>query len=532
MYVGTFFMGEGFILDHETADAMIMANPKLSEVIFPVINGSELNSHPEQQPGRRIINFFDWPLSKAEIYEEAIEHLRLTVKPYRESKPDPGKWWQHWRPRLELYSKIRGLSRCFIAARTTKYLSFSAASPEIIFTDATYVFATDRWEHYALIQSTSHELWARKYSGALKQDLRYSPSDCFETFPFPEGLWQITDTTLATIGERYHEYRRDLMLCLWLGLTDIYNLFHNRDLTHAIVTKISGKQFEAEAGYQGILELRKLHRELDEAVLAAYSWTDLNLGHNFYEVETLPVNNRVRYTISPDARKELLKRLLALNHQRAAEEKAKAPMKAVKVAKRARKPKTDDMHGSLFDLPQPTLPQDFVVKPTSIFDPNLLPDGSWTRPMVDQSAEIGAILAAVLKAVGGPTPARQVRLTALLASEPRLLTPILAGSEVKVWKRLIGQEAEPHAGVVTPLVPRADRTWGSSVQLLRSSGLLVEDIAAGTWAPGTGLDVIETVGWPEGRVHMVLNILSQRGDEKVIQQLPVEIQRWLDAKAA
>ncbi|MBA4422153.1 MAG: hypothetical protein C0390_03495 [Syntrophus sp. (in: bacteria)] len=131
------------------------------------------------------------------------------------------------------------------------------------------------------------------------------------------------------------------MLRLWLGLTDIYNLFHNRDLTPAIVAKISKKPDDAEAGYQGIIELRKLHRELDEAVLAAYGWTDpstgsgqaLNLGHDFHEVETLPENDRIRYTISPDARKELLKRLLALNHQRAAEEKTKAPVKAVKAGR-------------------------------------------------------------------------------------------------------------------------------------------------------------------------------------------------------
>ena len=56
---------------------------------------------------------------------------------------------------------------------------------------------------------------------------------------------------------------------------------------------------------------------MDQAVLAFYGWSDLNLQHDFYEVETLPENDRVRYTIHPDARKELLKRLLALNHQRA-----------------------------------------------------------------------------------------------------------------------------------------------------------------------------------------------------------------------
>jgi hypothetical protein len=123
--------------------------------------------------------------------------------------------------------------------------------------------------------------------------------------------------------ERYHEHRRALMKSLWLGLTDIYNLFHTRDLTPAEVARVSKKPLpEAEAGYQGILELRRLHRELDLAIRDAYGWTDLDLGHDFIEVETLPENDRVRYTISPAARKEVLKRLLALNHQRAAAEAA------------------------------------------------------------------------------------------------------------------------------------------------------------------------------------------------------------------
>ncbi|MBU4129106.1 hypothetical protein KJ582_03215 [bacterium] len=54
---------------------------------------------------------------------------------------------------------------------------------------------------------------------------------------------------------------------------------------------------------------------MDETVLNAYGWEDINLAHNFYEVDYLPENDRVRYTISPDARKEVLKRLLKLNHE-------------------------------------------------------------------------------------------------------------------------------------------------------------------------------------------------------------------------
>ena len=53
---------------------------------------------------------------------------------------------------------------------------------------------------------------------------------------------------------------------------------------------------------------------MDQAVLDAYGWNDIKLRHDFYEVDYLPENDRVRYTINPDARKEVLKRLLELNH--------------------------------------------------------------------------------------------------------------------------------------------------------------------------------------------------------------------------
>lgn len=65
---------------------------------------------------------------------------------------------------------------------------------------------------------------------------------------------------------------------------------------------------------------RSLHQEMDQAVSAAYGWDDLNLEYGFHEVDFLPENDRVRYTISPKARKQVLRRPLKLNHQRHAEE--------------------------------------------------------------------------------------------------------------------------------------------------------------------------------------------------------------------
>ena len=65
-----------------------------------------------------------------------------------------------------------------------------------------------------------------------------------------------------------------------------------------------------EKGYQDILKLRELHVEMDNAVLSAYGWTDLNLAHDFYEVDYLPENDRIRwgYTIFSWKLKEWLPR--------------------------------------------------------------------------------------------------------------------------------------------------------------------------------------------------------------------------------
>src|SRR6476469_2534183 len=88
------------------------------------------------------------------------------------------------------------------------------------------------------------------------------------------------------------------MLTRQEGLTKTYNRFHNPQETSA-----------------DIAHLRELHREMDGAVAAAYGWSDLDLGHGFHTTK-----QGVRYTISEPARREVLDRLLALNHQRYAEE--------------------------------------------------------------------------------------------------------------------------------------------------------------------------------------------------------------------
>lgn len=318
MFQGSCFLGNGFILSHKDADRLRASDKRNTEVIMPLINGKELNNEPEQQPGRCIINFRDWSMDRAQKYPTPFAIVQETVKPFRAKqnrKRNRDVWWLYAENRPGLNRKLCNLSRCFAVARTTKYLNFSAMPTNIVFSDAVQILTTERWDIFAVVQSTIHEVWARKYSGSLKQDLRYSHTNCFVTFPFPNSLWQTPQIRLAEIGERFHEHRKTLMHSLWLGLTEIYNLLHTHDLTPRLVAKVSNKDVAtANAGYEGLLKLRRLHVELDNAVRDAYGWQDLDLEHGFHEMEILSENDRIRYTLNRAARREILKRLLAFNH--------------------------------------------------------------------------------------------------------------------------------------------------------------------------------------------------------------------------
>src|SRR3990172_9737820 len=98
----------------------------------------------------------------------------------------------------------------------------------------------------------------------------------------------------------------------------------------------------SEKGYHDIFKLRELHVQMDNAVLSAYGWTDITLAHDFYEVDYLPENDRTRFTISPDARKEILKRLLELNHKIHEEEVKAAALKPKAVKGASKKGKREE----------------------------------------------------------------------------------------------------------------------------------------------------------------------------------------------
>jgi len=167
----------------------------------------------------------------------------------------------------------------------------------------------------------------------MKDDLRYTPEDCFETFPFPHGF--VSHPALEAAGEACYTFRADLMVRTDLGLTKTYNRFHDPG--------------EHDPGIQ---RLRDLHRAMDEAVLEAYGWSDLvpQLEYGFYpdfepteDDDGVSAKVRLRYRWPNGLREEVLGRLLDLNAQRAAEEaetrRQRETLETKTTPKRTRKPK-------------------------------------------------------------------------------------------------------------------------------------------------------------------------------------------------
>jgi hypothetical protein len=214
-----------------------------------------------------------------------------------------------------------------VIARASKTGSFSLVPNNMVFSEATVVFEQATFSHFACVTTSLHSIWAWKQASKLKTDLRYSPTDAYETFPFPtEGL-----DRLEEIGEAYDTARVHAMSLLNIGLTQIAALFNDSECEHPEITL-----------------LRNLHRQIDEAVAIAYGWRELNLDHGFHSVPYLPENDRVRYTISEPARLEVLRRLSRLNRERHAEEQREAatPRMTAKVGA-GRKPKLPSIQHSL-----------------------------------------------------------------------------------------------------------------------------------------------------------------------------------------
>ncbi|MFJ2173834.1 type IIL restriction-modification enzyme MmeI [Streptomyces sp. NPDC087851] len=289
-FIGSYVLGKGFILAPEQANDLIQRDPRNKDVLFPYLNGEDLNSRPDCSASRWVINFHDWSEERARGYPEVFAIIERDVKPERLKNANRQRreiWWRFTRPTMDLYRAISNLDRVLVVALVSRTVMPARVPSRQVLSHKLGVFATAEDNDLALLSSSFHSIWAWRNSSTMKADLNYSPSDVYETFPQP-----VTTAEVRRNGETLDRLRFDVMIDRSVGLTKLYSMVHDSAV----------KDSDIES-------LRENHRKIDQSVLESYNWQDVDLAHDFY-----PNRQGVRFTVTPSAQIEILDRLLELNH--------------------------------------------------------------------------------------------------------------------------------------------------------------------------------------------------------------------------
>ena len=209
-FIGSYVLGEGFVLPPEKAQELIQKNPKNRDVLFPYLVGKDLNSRPDASPSRWVINFGSMTEEEAREYPEPFEIVERDVKPVRSRNSNRQRreiWWQFTRSTPELYDAIFGMGRVLVIARVSRTAQPEFVDPGMVMSEQLVVFARENFEVLSLLASTYHYVWAIRYSSSMKGDLRYAPSDVYETFPWPASTERTTSA-----GEALDRERSEIML--------------------------------------------------------------------------------------------------------------------------------------------------------------------------------------------------------------------------------------------------------------------------------------------------------------------------------
>ncbi|XXY54851.1 DNA methyltransferase [Sorangium sp. So ce269] len=310
-FKGAMINGAGFTLTPGERLALIQRDPRNAARIFPYLGGEEVNTSPTHEFYRYVINMSDLSLAQAAEWPELLDIVLRRVKPERdrlsgysvaENRRD--NWWKFGTPASELHEALRGSTECLVCAIVSKHLVFSIQPSDRVFSHQLCVFPNARAGFFSVLQSRFHEAWARLLSaapvgGSSMKRIRYSPSECFETFPFPQPDPRAVIPSLEAIGQRLYDARAAYMIDENVGLTITYNRLK-----------------DPASQVPRILELRRLHEEMDRAVLDAYGWTDIEVPPYC----PLGDDDKKKLARFDD---EVIDRLFVLNAKRAEEEKLK-----------------------------------------------------------------------------------------------------------------------------------------------------------------------------------------------------------------
>lgn len=326
-FSGVYPYGSGFQFADDESGAteliemqrILDADPRYERFIYAYIGGREILNDPKQIHSRYVINFREMEYEEAKQWPLLLEILREKVKPERESKGGAiadWPWWRFWRNRETMMNQLADSTRYLAHPFTTSHLAFAFLPSTTLVSAPHIAILLDSDAAFCILQSRTHEVWTRFFSSTLKDDLRYSFSDCFDNFALPRK-WS-GNPELLDLGKKYYDLRQQVTTGSSEGLTQTYNRFHSPD--------------EREPG---ILKLRELHDEMDRAVLRAYGWDDLAetarceflLDYEEEEDDAPGAGAKKSKKKKPwrlrwpdEFRDEVLARLLELNEQRHKEE--------------------------------------------------------------------------------------------------------------------------------------------------------------------------------------------------------------------
>ena len=283
--LGIAFMGDTkggpFDIPGELAQEMISSpnphNRSNAEVVRPWMNGRDIT---DRRRGMWIIDFGNMPLEQAALYEAPFEYVNTHVRPMRANNRRAlyaNNWWWHMEPRPGMKQMLQGLKRYIATPTTAKYRLFVWLPEEILADHALIVVACDDDYTFGVLHSRFHEVWGLAMGTQLETRPRYTPTTCFETFPFPRPTDAQRDAIAAAAAE-LNRLREGWLNPEGIGISAA-------ELRRRTLTNLYN---------QRPTWLANAHAALDAAVAQAYGWP------------------------AGLADAELLERLLALNLERAA----------------------------------------------------------------------------------------------------------------------------------------------------------------------------------------------------------------------
>jgi hypothetical protein len=332
--------------DASTLDEMrtiVKFDARYQSRIRPYLGGEEILRDPKHSCRRYVIDLNDCTEEEARNWPALMTIVETKVRPERNKLKDTVDgvrykkgWWKWGRNSVSLNEAKGQLKKVIVHPFTSTHSAFAFIDANIVVGAPHIVIAIDSLSAFASLQSRPHENWAWFFASSMKDDLRYTPSDCFETFPFPKN-WK-THADLEAVGKSYYEFRAAHMIKNNEGLTKTYNRFHDPD--------------ERDSH---ILKLRELHAAMDRAVLNAYGWHDIPTDCEFlleYEIDEEAGDDKKkpwRYRWPDKVHDDVLARLLELNSERAKEEARTGAAGARKRGKKAdakrisKTPDTEDL---------------------------------------------------------------------------------------------------------------------------------------------------------------------------------------------